>query len=143
MTSHRCPDHDPNKAHTEVEHTHDLTQPQQIRQDIFQDQTIGAMRHVWQRMHNVQPLNPGEQWTIPVHFDCGFAGTIILQVDALGECKPDMSDDAVRAIGEKLRKEVREHGHGRDLGSTDDSPPTAEEIRKMIIQATGQPDQTN
>jgi hypothetical protein len=61
-------------------------------------------------MHYSDLVDEGEQLALPIELDCGFAGRIVIQVDARGDCpRGPMSTPATPLAG-------REHRSTNDVG---------------------------
>ena len=44
-------------------------------------------------LHSGEALDPGEQWTLLMGTDCGFEARLIVQLDRLGDCPPEVKQD--------------------------------------------------
>jgi hypothetical protein len=65
----------------------DPQRPRTMGEKLIRELVADRVEDLGKLFHYSDLVGEGEQWALPLALDCGFAGRIVIQVDAKGDCE--------------------------------------------------------
>jgi hypothetical protein len=65
----------------------DPRRPSTMGEKLIRELVEDRVEDLGKLFHYSDLVGSGEQWAIPIALDCGFSGSIVIQVDAIGSCE--------------------------------------------------------
>jgi hypothetical protein len=65
----------------------DPKRPQTMGEKLIRDLVADRVEDLGKLFHYSDLVGAHESWAIPIALDCGFAGTITISVDQIGDCE--------------------------------------------------------